>query len=84
MLREQFEGIARTLPFTLIVIGGGGGALIALANLIRLAQALRQGEPAGDLYGRCCRWRSARCWPPTSAIWPRSSGRSAATGVECA
>jgi hypothetical protein len=49
MLREQFEGIARTLPFTLIVIGGGGGALIALANLIRLAQALRQGEPAGDL-----------------------------------
>jgi hypothetical protein len=43
MNREQFENIARTLPVFLIVLGCGGGILIALGNLVRLSDAMAAG-----------------------------------------
>jgi hypothetical protein len=37
MFREQLENTARTLPVVLLALGGGGGALIFIGNLVNLA-----------------------------------------------
>jgi hypothetical protein len=43
-LRDQLEGVAETIPGWVVLLGGVGGALIALANLISLLQAINAGQ----------------------------------------
>jgi hypothetical protein len=48
-IRDQLEGVARSVPIWLVVAGGVGGAIIALGNLVSLSQAISAGRTGFDL-----------------------------------
>jgi hypothetical protein len=49
MFREQLENTARTLPIALMALGGGGGALIFIGNLVNLIGPSPSGAPGRNL-----------------------------------
>jgi hypothetical protein len=49
MIRERLEPTARTLPVALLALGGGGGILIFIGNLVNLAGPSPAGGPGRSL-----------------------------------
>jgi hypothetical protein len=48
-LRDQLEGVAESIPGWVVLLGGVGGALIALGNIVTLSRALGEDQSGTDL-----------------------------------
>jgi hypothetical protein len=48
-LRDQLEGVAESIPGWAVLLGGVGGALIALGNLVSMSRAIGAGQSGIDL-----------------------------------
>jgi hypothetical protein len=48
-LRDQLEGVAESIPGWVVLLGGVGGVVIALGNLVSLSRAMAEGQSGTDL-----------------------------------
>jgi hypothetical protein len=50
-VNEQLHSVAASISVTLLVLGGAGGALMVIGNIVSLADAISNGHTGSNLYG---------------------------------
>ena len=50
-MREQLQGVAAAISGKILLLGGIGGALMIVGNVVSLAEAISEGHTGSDLLG---------------------------------